>query len=361
MEFPHSPLWNRLVLDLSSTVTSTGLLHQEIGIVATLYLPERGFLGHLYDTRPGQALFRWLSYSVVPPQPQGEPSSLLVGYRTDQTFATPAERLLLRPGLPPLRSRIEREYQAANRVGTFADILGRNAWEFSWRILGTDMLLHTVRFPTTLQNIRLPDKNGRPFVIPTRDIKLMDHTYPAYTPEGGVPCYVVEAVPKEDWLADSSLSKLVYWLDQRSFFPLRIEQYDEVGKLSLITVRVATHANPQLGERGYAVFIEVMWDLHRDVMTASLHGIFPKEWSEEERRLFFQPNQMSSRWFPPALEGAIQLTRPEEFYLRPLLDVEKFPEERRIELSSELTESILAQEREGRLVFREVQVNGVNE
>src|SRR5258705_3185389 len=69
MEFPHSPLWNCLVLDLGATLTSTGFLQQDVGVVATLYLPEKGFQGHLYETPPGQELFRWLSYSVLPLHP----------------------------------------------------------------------------------------------------------------------------------------------------------------------------------------------------------------------------------------------------------------------------------------------------
>jgi hypothetical protein len=62
MEFPHSPLWNGLVIDVRAILMPTGVLHQEVRIVATLYLPEQGFPGPLYQTSPGQELFRWLSY-----------------------------------------------------------------------------------------------------------------------------------------------------------------------------------------------------------------------------------------------------------------------------------------------------------
>jgi hypothetical protein len=42
---------------------------------------------------------------------------------------------------------------------------------------------------------------------------------------------------------------------------------------------------------------------------------------------------------------------PEEFFLRPALERDKFPTERHIQLSAELEERIRAQEAAGRLVF----------
>ena len=58
MEFPHTPLWNCLLIDMGVTVTADGFLDQQVGMSAILSLPPRGFLGHLYDTQPGQELFR---------------------------------------------------------------------------------------------------------------------------------------------------------------------------------------------------------------------------------------------------------------------------------------------------------------
>jgi len=352
MEFPHSPLWNGLVLDIGTTITSTGFLQQEVSLIATLYLPEQGFPGHLYQIQPGQELFRWLSYSVMPPQPADEPPSLLIGYRTDLTFPTPAETLIFRPALLPLRSRLEREDRAPNRVGTFADALGRNAWEFSWQLLGTDVLSHTVRFPVTSGTVLVPDARGNPLSMPTSEIKLMGHDYPAYTVDGGVQCYVVEAVPQPEWLPDSSLSKLIYWLDQRAFFPLRLEQYDTVGKLTLITVQVATRANPQLGERGYAALLELSWDLARDLMTASTHRVILKDWTKEERRYFFHPVEMPREWLPPEAGNWVQFSEAAQFYLRPSLDADKFPHERTLALPPHLAARLADQERAGQLVFR---------
>ena len=58
MEFPHTPLWNCLLIDIGVTVTADGFLDQQVGMSAILSLPPRGFLGHLYDIQPGQELFR---------------------------------------------------------------------------------------------------------------------------------------------------------------------------------------------------------------------------------------------------------------------------------------------------------------
>jgi len=68
-----------------------------------------------------------------------------------------------------------------------------------------------------------------------RTPRPQDHgrRYPAYTADGGVECYVVESVPRPEWLPNYYRSKLIYWIDKHFFCPLRIEQYDQAGKLIL--------------------------------------------------------------------------------------------------------------------------------
>ncbi len=197
----------------------------------------------------------------------------------------------------------------------------------------------------------MPDTEGRPISISTQSIKLMGKEYSGYTTNGAVPCYVVEAVPHPESLPNYYLSKLIYWLDQRSFFPLRIEQYDRAGKLTSVTVRTASLANPKLKEHGYAGFLELSWDLPRDIMTSSIHTVIPKEWSEEERQLFFQPESVQWKWPFPALAQFPRMTDAHEFYLRPDLYSDKFPQDRKIELSPALAQRIAGQDREGHLVF----------
>ena len=76
-----------------------------------------------------------------------------------------------------------------------------------------------------------------------------------------------------------------------------------------------------------------------------------KEWSEEDRKIFFSPGFMRREWFMEPLKNLMGLSSPEEFYLRPRLDVSKFPQERKIDISPELAVRIDAQERAGHLVF----------
>ena len=53
------------------------------------------------------------------------------------------------------------------------------------------------------------------------------------------------------------------------------------------------------------------------------------------------------------------MATPQEFFLRPALEEEKFPGERRIELSAELRARVQAQERAGRLVFTGEEIGGL--
>lgn len=352
MEFPHSPFWNCTLIDIGVTVTHTGFLDQRVSIISILYLPENGFLEHLYQTRPGQQLYRWLQQAVAPPERYGT-QTLFIGYRTDQSFTTKLDMSAYAPSLRRIRRQPQprREDRLPNGAETIDDLIGRDAWEFSWRILGTDTLYDTVRFPVTRQSVILTDEKGAYIEVPASEIRLMGKDYPAYTVDGGVPCYVVEAVPKEEWLPDYYLSKLIYWFDKRSFFPLRIEEYDRESKLVFIDARIATRANLKLRERGYAVLFDLWWDIPIDLMTASVHGIMKKEWSEQDKEIFFSPGFMRREWFLESPKSLMGLEAPEEFYLRPRLDAEKFPQDRKIDIPREVAARIEAQEREGHLVF----------
>jgi hypothetical protein len=158
-------------------------------------------------------------------------------------------------------------------------------------------------------------------------------------------------VPRQEWLKDYYVSKLIYWLDQQAFFPLRIEEYDKEGKLVFVNARIGTHGNPALGDHGYAVLFDMWWDMNIDLLSASIHGILPRTWSEEDRKIFFSPGFMRREWFLEPPKTLMLMNSPDEFYLRPSLEREKFPQERKIVLTPELETRIEAQEREGRLVF----------
>src|SRR5581483_12003156 len=201
MEYPHSPYWNCTLIDIAATVTNTGFLDQRVTIIPILYLPQGGFMEQLYNTQPGKEVYRWLSQSVSPPERYGN-QTLYVGYRNDQTFTTKLDLFAYSPALRRIRRQPQprREDRLPNSASTFDDLIGRDAWEFSWRIIGTDILYQTVRFPVTKQSAVLTDDKGGYIEVPARDIKLMGKDYPLYTVDGGVKCFVIEAVPKSDWL-----------------------------------------------------------------------------------------------------------------------------------------------------------------
>ncbi len=352
MEFPHSPFWNCTLIDFGGTITHTGFLDQRLSIIPILYLPENGFLEHLYQATPGQELYRWLSQSVSPPERYGN-QSLFIGYRTDQDFTTKLDMFVYSPSLRRIRRQPQprREDRMPNGAQTIDDLIGRDAWEFSWRILGTDILYETIRFPLTRQSAVLMDEKGAYIEVQASEVKLMGKDYPAYTANDGVPCYVVEAVPKQDWLPEYYMGKLIYWLDQRSFFPLRIEEYNREGKLAFINSRTGFLANQQLAERGYTVLFDLWWDIPIDLMSTSIHGVVNREWSEQDKEIFFSPGFMRREWFLELPKNIMGISSPEEFYLRPHLYVEKFPQERNLDIPSEVAARIEAQEKEGHLVF----------
>jgi hypothetical protein len=352
MEFPHSPFWNCTLIDIAATVTNTGFLDQRVTIIPILYLPTGGFAEQLYTTKPGQEVYRWLSQSVSPPERYGN-QTLYVGYRNDLTFTTKLDLFAYSPALRRVRRQPQprREDRLPNSASTFDDLIGRDAWEFKWRILGTDILYQTVRFPVTRQTATLTDDKGNYVEVPAKELKLMGNDYPLYTADGGVKCFVVEAVPNPEWLKNYYIGKMIYWLDQQSFFPLRIEEYDKEGNLVFVNVRVGTRANPMLGDRGYAVLFDLWWDIPIDLLSASIHGFLLRTWTEEDRNIFFSPGFMRREWFLEPPKSLMTLNSPDEFYLRPALERDKFPAERKIEIPPALEARIEAQEREGRLVF----------
>ncbi len=352
MEYPHTPYWSCTLIDIAATVTNTGFMDQRVTIIPVLYLPQGGFVDQLYSAKPGQEVYRWLSQSVSPPERYGN-QTLYVGYRNDQTFTTKLDLFAYSPALRRIRRQPQprREDRLPNSASTFDDLIGRDAWEFSWRILGADVLYDTVRFPVTRQTALLTDEKGGYIEMPASEIKLMGKDYPAYTADGGVKCFVVEAKPRPEWLSAYYISKMIYWLDQQSFFPLRIEEYDKDGNLTFVNARTAVHANPALGDHGYAVLFDLWWDIPIDLLSTSIHGILSRSWSPEDQKIFFSPGFMRREWFLEPPKNAMVLRSPDEFYLRPALERDKFPTERKIALPPELESRIEAQEREKKLVF----------
>lgn len=353
MEFPHMPRWSALFVDGFGSITSSGFLQQAKTAGGALAVHADGVAGYLYATPPGGEYFRWLFQDTAPPESYGN-QTLMVGYRTDQTFSTRLDSFFYSPSLRRVRRMPQprRDDRYPNSVQTMDDITGRDAWEFSWRLLGMDVLSETVRFPNNRSTVTSAGASGTFSESPVNAFTMLGDEYPYYTADGGIACYVVAATVREEWLPNYSTPKLLYWLDRHFFYPLRIESYDRDGKLSKLEVRTARLIRPELQERGYASFLTVYWDLDLDMMTYSFHDNFaPREWSEKDRAAFFTPDFMRRVWFLAPLKFLDEIRSPEEFYLRPHLDREKFPQDRHIEISADLEERVRAQEEAGRLVF----------
>lgn len=354
MEFSHFARWSHALGTAAGSITPSGHLFTENNLDSFCYLPPEGLSGQLYDTAPGTPYLKLLSQGVFPPERYGT-QSLFVLYRTDTAFVDETDFFVYTPSLRRVRHQppIRREDHYPRTAMRFDDVLVRNTWEYSWRLLGTEVLDRTVRFPVTRKTITLADPDGAFQERAVNEInKMMGESYPAYTPDGGVACYVVEARPRPEWRPTSHLAKLIYWLDRHAFFPLRIESYDREGNLARIEVRTARLLNPRLGERGYASHFFLFWDVARDYLSYDIHDTYQeRSWSEQEKTAFFSPDFMRREWFlgPPRSQAGVPSAA--EFYLRPALDPGKFPHERTIRLPAEVAARVEAQESAGYLVF----------
>lgn len=364
MEFPHISRWSHAMADVYGSLTSSGYLSQGVTIGLNFYKPEstsdRGGLPGQIQTTPGQDYYRMAFYYTFPPEILGA-QDLWVLYRTDQHATTKLDYFTYAPSLRRVRRQPSprRGERFPSGVQSFDDIVGRDAWEFSWKLLGTDVIHETVRFPNTRASITLASPDGKFTEVPTSQLKMMGDSYPFYTADGGIECYVIEGVTRTDWLPNYSASKLIYWVDQHYFYPLRTEQYDEEGKLQVVEVRVAKLENPALKDKGYSALMSFYYDLSLDLMSYSIHDAhLVKEWSAADREVMFGPDFMRREWLMYPLKTQALVNSPAEFYLRPLLYQGKFPQARKIELAPDVDARIRAQEGAGHLVFETTVVEG---
>jgi len=353
-EFAHMPRRNCALIEDYGTISANGYLTtaQAIGLVS--YRDPAGLLGQL-QTKPGEWYTQWLFQTIAPAERHGR-QSLYTLYRTDQTFNTRLDLFIYSPELRRVRRQPQprRQDKAPGFASGYENFLNRDAWEFRWRVLGTDVLFETVRFPRTRTSITLTGADGALSETASQALKIMGRDYPAYTPEGGVACYVVEARTREDWIPNYYAPKILYWLDQQTFFPLRIEEYNAEGVLSYVEDRTAHLVNPDLGNKGYEAHIFLSWDIPQDIISYDVHDAYrPQVWSVADQQVFFSPDFLRRVWFVAPLKSQATVPNPEAFFLRPALYREKFPQERQIVLSPQLEARIRAQEAAGQLVFEE--------
>jgi hypothetical protein len=355
MEFPQRPRWSCIFANVWGSISPEGVLLNPGRSVTFMNYPDSTGAAAEFVRKPGEELYRSLNQNTFPPDAEGS-QRMMIRYRTDRDFTKKEEGFMYSPSLRRVRHQvpIRRQDQFPNQAQTLDDATGRDAWEFSWRFVGTDILYQSVRFPGTRPTVIVGNRmDGSLHEVRAADLKLMGNAYPHYTADGGVECYVVEARAREDWLPNYYAPRLLYWLEKTSFYPLRTEQYGRDGNLSLIEVRLTELFNPALGNRGYGPLFVVYWDITGDIMSYMIrdnHRV--KQWTSAEQQLFFNPDFMRRQWYlDTSVKSQAGVTHPDQFFLRPALEDGKFPNERPIQLSAEVAARIQAQEAAGRLVF----------
>ncbi|MGE0823184.1 MAG: DUF1329 domain-containing protein [Candidatus Binatia bacterium] len=355
MEFTQRPRWSCAFANVWGSISPEGVLLSPGKSVTFMDYHEPNGVGAEFLRKPGEELYRYLNQNIFPPDAEGS-QRMTIRYRTDQAFVKKEDAFVYSSSIRRVRHQApsRRQDKFPNQAQTMDDSTGRDAWEFSWRLVGTDILTQTIRFPVTRPTIVLSNgKDGDFREVATSQIKLMGDTYPHYTANNGVECYVVEARAREDWLPNYYAPRILYWLDKHSFYPLRIEQYGRDGNLALVEVRLTDMFNPTLGERGYGPLMILYWDSATDVMSYMVrdnHRL--KQWTPEEKEVFFNPDFMRRRWYlDSSVKSQSEVAQPDLFFLRPDLEKERFPEVRRIQLPVEVVARVQAQEAAGRLVF----------
>ena len=97
-----------------------------------------------------------------------------------------------------------------------------------------------------------------------------------------------------------------------------------------------------------------MWDIPTDLLTFDVHDAYQlRQWSDKDRDVFFNPDFMRRVWFVASLKSQAEVAIPEQFFLRPHLYQEKFPQERQVQLPPRVAGRVRAQEAAGQLVFEE--------
>ncbi len=350
MEFTHTARWSHVMADTFGAITKAGYLSQSTAV--SMIGQELSTQEHIH-AEPGAVHARHMYYYIYPPKNDGiqelwslRRTGLESPVKLDYFAYTPSLRRVRRQ--PPPR----RDTPFPGLAQSFDDIIGLESWEFDWRLIGADTLYETVRFPNTRPKITLAKPNGGFYELDTDLIKPMGESYPFYRQDGGIDCFVVVATPNREWLPDYKVSKIIYWLDEHYFYPLRVETYDGNGDLKTIEVRLAKQENKALPEgHGYAGILAVYFHTQLDLISYSLHDAhMVKEWGEEDL-IQFTPDFMRRRWLKYPQKSQAMVSSPEEFYMRPRLLKGKFSDERPVSVSLAIAARIAAQDKAGHLVF----------
>ncbi len=359
MEFTQRPRWSCMFANAWGSISAQGVLMSPGKSVTFMdYLDPQGVAAE-FAKKPGEEMYRYLNQNTFPPDAEGS-QRMTIRYRTDHEHVKKEESFFYSPSIRRVRHQVpfRRQDKFPNQAQTTDDATGRDAWEYTWKMIGTDVLSRTVRFPVARPTVVLGTKgDGTLREVATADIKIMGEAYPHYTATGGatggVECYVVEARARKEWLPDYYAPRILYWLEKHSFYPLRIEQYDTDGKLAMVETRISEMFNPALKERGYGPLFVLYWDIASDLMSYNIrdnHRL--KQWTEEETEAFFNPDFMRRQWYLDlSVKSQASVSHPDMFFLRPPVDADKFPNLRPIQLPAEVAARVDAQEKAGQLVF----------
>ncbi|MGH8597693.1 MAG: DUF1329 domain-containing protein, partial [Gammaproteobacteria bacterium] len=344
-EFTHVGRWPFSMVDAFGVITSSGYINQGVSVGYVMQSTPVGMAPYLRDIKAGEVYARWLLYNTFPPETEAE-QQLWVIYRTDQKITTKMDFFVYSPQLRRVRRQPQprRDQRFPDNAQTFDDVVGRDPWEMEWTLLGTDVLYQTVRYPNTRPTITLNDDQAGFVEKNTADIKPMGEEYPHYRADGGIACWVLRGRVKSDVIPDYAEKTLIFWVDQHAFYPLRTEKYNHDDELIMVEVRNAELANPALGEHGYAAHTSIYWDLPHDILSYSLHDAHtPHTWTPEQQNMIFTPEFMRRQWLVDALKTQTLIEDPEQYFLRPNLDRDKFPGERKIVIAPEIEARIAAQ------------------
>ena len=161
MEFGYWRRWTSSTVQAYGSVDANGYMPTwGKSVTSVSYHVADGIAGHLY-AKPGQNDYSALLQYLAPPEQYGN-QSLYIRYRTDQTFTKKQDTFRYSSALRRVRRfpAPPRQDQYPAYPYTYDDDVGRDAWEYDWRLLGTDVLLQTVRFPVTRPTITLANVEG---------------------------------------------------------------------------------------------------------------------------------------------------------------------------------------------------------
>jgi hypothetical protein len=171
-------------------------------------------------TKPGAEVYRQLTQSTFPPEAYTS-QTLVIRYRTDQEFMKKEDMFSYSPTLRRVRHQNSwrRNDRFPQMAMTLDDASGRSAWEYTWTMLGTDVL-----FRRSVSQSPGPGCPSHKVMIPSggSDKRPQAHEMTILLRPAAALNATLLKHHHEKQLPVSS-SRVLYWLEKHSFYPLRTE------------------------------------------------------------------------------------------------------------------------------------------